>query len=158
MIRKVLLYFFHHSDSTALLQLQCNSTKHPCKLYPLIIQPLYRTLLYCWCMCRIWWYKWSCNLLLKEFTDIVITDITAWQENWCFVEIGHCTLYPLYDKWKYWYACLIWLHYCSMVDSFIIVKSTSDEHKSTFTVVLAQSFDYLTNILAGSYSWIDYSM
>ena len=29
MIQKVLLHFFHHSDSTALLQ--CNSTKHPCK-------------------------------------------------------------------------------------------------------------------------------
>ena len=40
--------------------------------------------------------------VIKWFTDIkyaIISDITAGQKNWCFVEIGICTLHiPAYSK------------------------------------------------------------
>ena len=149
MIQNVLLHFFHHSDSTVLLQ--CNSTKHPCKHG--ILWSYSHCIGFCFkCQC-MWWYKESSNLLLKEFTDIVITDITAGHENWCFAEIGPCTLYPLYGKWKYWYACLIWYITVQWLIHLLLSNQPVMNAKVyTFTVALVQSFVYLTNILAGSYS------
>ena len=67
----------------------CNSTKHPC----INVVPSDHTA-YCkrFCSHAIAHVGHDMIWLLKGFTDI-----TAGQENWCFAEIGPCTVYLLYS-------------------------------------------------------------
>ena len=154
MMQKVLLGFFRHSDSTALLQ--CNSTKHPCKhgmlwSYSHCIGFCFK----CQCMCRIRQYSWG--ILQFIIKRVYRYDITAGQESWCFAEIGPCTLYThcmvndnidmqlcmsnmitlLFNGW--------FIYHCQINQWWT---------QSTFTVASIgfQSFDYLINIFVGSYS------